>query len=393
MDELYSSVPEKEINSRIDSLRSRMAETDIDGFLLFSTVETFYYSGIGLDSAVYIPKEEEPTHLVKRNIDLAQEFSAIQNVQTFGRLSQIFTTLKIEDHSKIAVELDILPFSYVKYLESTNNKVVLIDGSYDLRNQRSVKSNYEISQISQAAALVDSSFDYCTEIASPEMSEIDLAAKLDSWLLKNGHQGYITTRNFNSALLNYSYVIGKSSSTLNIHFTPISGWGLSLKYPYGPSTKKLGTDPFFVDTCGNNNGYISDTTRTFVFGGFDPVTKEKLDSLIEIKSFLKKVLKPKADLGVIYAESMSLARELGIYDNFMGDSHDKVAFLGHGVGLELDELPILYRNGSKLFDGNVIACEPKYIEERKLLLGIEDTFAINDSGSRLLSKSPDFFEI
>ncbi|MCK4849483.1 MAG: aminopeptidase P family protein [Candidatus Heimdallarchaeota archaeon] len=392
MHNTYSSVSEMEVNSRIDRLRSSMAETDIDGFLLLSTVETFYYSGIGLESAVFIPKEGEPTHLIKRNINLAHEYSAISNIKDFGRLSQIFTTLKINDGSKIALELDILPFSYVKYLQSTKN-VVLTSGSEVLRNNRAIKSNYEVSQISQAASLVDSSFEYCKEIASPEMSEIDLAAKLDKWLLKNGHQGYITTRNFNSALLNYSYVIGKYSSTLNIHFTPISGWGLSLKYPYGPSTQKLGNGPFFVDSCGNHNGYISDTTRTFKFGHFNKGTKEKLDALILIKEYLKRVLKPKADLGAIYAESMSLAKELRIYDNFMGETHDKVAFLGHGIGLELDELPILYSKGSKLSKGNVLACEPKYIEKGKIILGIEDTFAITNSGSRLLSKSPDFFEI
>ena len=392
MHNTYSSVSEKEINSRISRLKSSMSEMDVDGFLLLSTVETFYYSGVGLESAVYIPKEEEPTYLVKRNINLAHEYSAINNIKEFGRLSQIFETLKISDGTKIALELDILPFSYVKYLESTKN-VILTNGSHVLRNIRAIKSNYEISQISQAASLVDSSFEYCKEIASPEMSEIDLAAKLDHWLLKNGHQGYITTRGFNSALLNYSYVIGKSSSTLNIHFTPISGWGLSLKYPYGPSTQKLGNNPFFVDSCGNQNGYISDTTRTFTFGKFNERTKEKIEALIEIKKYLIGVLKPKADLGAIYAESMSLAKELRIYDNFMGESQDKVAFLGHGVGLELDELPILYSRGLKLSEGNVLACEPKYIEKGKIVLGIEDTMAITNSSSQLLSKSPDFFEI
>jgi Xaa-Pro dipeptidase len=392
MDENYSSVSEKEIGSRINHLRSLMSETDIDGFLLLSTVENFYYSGIGLEGAVYVSKEEEPTHLVKRNIDLASEYSAISNIKDFGKLSQIFKTLKINDGSKIALELDTLPYSYVKYLESTKN-VILANSSDILRKIRSVKSDYEISQISQAASLIDSSFEYCREIASPEMSEIALAAKLDHWLLNNGHQGYITTRGFNSALLNYSYVIGKYSSTLNIHFTPISGWGLSLKYPYGPSTQKIGNNPFFVDSCGNQNGYISDTTRTFILGQFDIETKDKLDALIQIKAYLKRVLRPKADLGFIYRESMSLAKELKIFDNFMGESQDKVAFLGHGVGLELDELPILYRKGSKLSEGNVLACEPKYIEKGKIVLGIEDTFAITNSGNCLLSKSPDIFEI
>ena len=393
MNNTYSSVPEKEIKSRVDSLRSTLAKSGIDGVLLLSTVEIFYYSGIGLDGAVFIPKEEEPIQLIKRNMNLANKFSAIQNIKQFGRLSQIFSTLKIADHSKIALELDILPFSYVKYLESTRNNVNILNGSDILRNKRAIKSEYEISQISQAASLVDSSFEYCTEIAKPEMSEIALAAKLDNWLLKNGHQGYISTRNFNSALLNYSYVIGRFSSTLNIHFTPISGWGLSLKYPYGPSKKKLGKEPFFVDTCGNKNGYISDTTRTFVCGKFESDAKGKLEALIQIKEFLKRALKPQADLGEIYVESMSLAKELGIYDNFMGESQDKVAFLGHGVGLELDELPILYNKGHKLFSGNVLACEPKYIEKGKMILGIEDTFAITDTGKHLLSKSPDFFEI
>jgi len=392
MDNTYSSVSEKEIKPRIARLRSVMSKTDIDGFLLLSTVENYYYSGIGLEGGVYIPIEEEPIHLVKRNIDLAHDYSAISNIKDFGRLSQIFTTLKINDGSKIALELDIIPFSYAKYLESTK-KVLITNGGDVLRNLRAIKSKYEISQISQAASLVDSSFEYCKEIASPEMREIDLAAKLDHWLLKNGHQGYITTRGFNSVLLNYSYVIGKSSSTLNIHFTPISGWGLSLKYPYGPSTQKLGNGPFFVDSCGNHNGYISDTTRTFIFGHFNKRTKEKMEALIEIKEYLKRVLRPKADLGDIYEESMDLAKELNIYDNFMGESQDKVAFLGHGVGLELDELPVLYIRGSKLSEGNVLACEPKYIEKGKIVLGIEDTIAITNSGTHLLSKSQDFFEI
>ncbi|MHA1978904.1 MAG: M24 family metallopeptidase, partial [Candidatus Hodarchaeales archaeon] len=330
MHNMYSSAPEREVKSRIDSLKSTITETDIDGVLLLSTVEIFYYSGIGLDGAVFIPKEGEPIHLVKRNLDLAHDFSVIKNIGSFGRLSQIFNTLKIVDQSKIALELDILPFSYVNYLESTKNDVSFLNGSEILRKKRAIKSEYEISQISQAASLVDLSFDYCMEIAKPEMSEIDLAAKLDNWLLKNGHQGYIATRSFNSALLNYSYVIGKYSSTLNIHFTPISGWGLSLKFPYGPSNKKIGKEPFFVDTCGNRNGYISDTTRTFVCGKFDPTTKEKLNALIQIKEYLNRVLKPKADLGKIYRESMALAEELGIYENFMGETDDKVAFLGHG---------------------------------------------------------------
>ena len=144
MENSYSPVPENEVKSRIDDLRSIITKTDIDGVLLLSTVETFYYSGIGLDGAVFIPKEEEPTHLVKRNIDLARNFSAIKTIKKFGRLSNIFSTLNIDNHSKIALELDILPYSYVKYLESKTNDINISDGSDFLRNKRAIKSRFEI---------------------------------------------------------------------------------------------------------------------------------------------------------------------------------------------------------------------------------------------------------
>jgi Xaa-Pro aminopeptidase len=168
---------------------------------------------------------------------------------------------------------------------------------------------------------------------------------------------------------------------------------MSLKYPYGPSAKKIGKKPFFVDTCGNFNGYISDTTRTFIIGQYDKVTRNQIDALIQIKQKLRRELRPNINLGKLYGEIFELAKELKISEHFMGDAEDKVAFLGHGIGLELDELPILYAKGKKAEQGNVLACEPKYIEKGKKVLGLEDSYVIKESGNRLISQSPDYFEI
>ncbi|MFX0211171.1 MAG: M24 family metallopeptidase, partial [Candidatus Hodarchaeota archaeon] len=165
------------------------------------------------------------------------------------------------------------------------------------------------------------------------------------------------------------------------------------KYPYGPSRKKLGKAPFIVDTCGNHQGYISDTTRTFICGKFDKETCNQLESLQQIKQFLQSKLKPEINLGDLYNDVMELSKELKIYDQFMGTSTDKAAFIGHSVGLELDELPVFYSKGPDLVAGNVLACEPKFFIKEKKALGIEDTFAITKSSCELLSKAPDSFEI
>lgn len=389
----YSEIPQSEINSRISKLKSQLNKQNFEGAILFSTPELYYYSGMGADGAIYVSTDGDPVHLIKRNLPLAQSFSQIPIQRNFGRKSKLFDTLEIKSPARIAIEKDILSSSFVDFLQLKSKNIQLVDGSSIFRDLRSKKSKYEINQINKASQLVDQSMEYCTEIATPEMTEIGLASLLEAWLLENGHDGFITTRAFNSELLHYAYVISSSSAILNIHFTPISGGGLSLKYPYGPSRQKLKRKrPFIVDTCGNCRGYISDTTRTFICGQFNKKTLDQLESLQEVKKFLQNKLKPNINLGDLYNDVMELSKELRIYDNFMGSSSDKVAFIGHGVGLELDDLPVFYAKGPDLVTGNVLACEPKFYSENKVL-GIEDTYVITESGNRILSKSLDFVEI
>jgi Xaa-Pro aminopeptidase len=226
------------------------------------------------------------------------------------------------------------------------------------------------------------------------MTEIELSMRLDAYMVENGHAGFITTRSFTSEMLIYSYVVSSSGSTLNTFFTPVSGVGLSLKYPLGPTRQKLGRNrPFLVDSCGNMRGYHSDTTRTFICGKFDDDLSVKLDSLSEVKKLLLKKMKPGVNLGALYSDVIELSIELGIQDNFMGVDDNKVAFIGHGVGLELDELPVFYAKGPDLEQGNILACEPKIITPGRQVLGIEDTYAITSSGNSSLSNAPDRFEI
>lgn len=390
----YSLIPKSEIGTRISNLKVLLQENDCEAALVLSIPELYYYSGLGTDGAIYIPVEGDPVHLVKRNKPFAQEYSQLSEVKLFGRRSEIFETLEVPPKVRIAIEKEILTSSNVDYLESLTNNIELVNGSPIFRNNRSIKSKFETDQIEQAATLVDKSFEYCTEIANSQMTEIELASRLETWLLDNGHDGYISTYAFNTALWNYAYVISSDSSVLNNHFTPISGHGLSLKYPYGPSRQKLGKNrPFTVDTCGNQLGYISDTTRTFICGHFDTETHEQLQALIQIKEFIYKKLKPKVNLGELHNEVLNLSKELKIENQFMGTNQDRTAFIGHGVGLTLDDLPVFYSKGPDLVEGNVLACEPKFYIQNEKILGIEDISVITSNGNRLLSKSPNYFEI
>ncbi|MFW9967001.1 MAG: M24 family metallopeptidase [Candidatus Thorarchaeota archaeon] len=394
MSEVYSRLPKAEIDHRIAQLKDNLLGAELDGAILMTTTELYYYSGVGTGGIVYVPVEGSPIRLVERNMELVESYSLIPEIRPMGRISQLFQTLNVPSGSKIVMEADVIPYSLMSYLQSRADEIQLSDGSDMFRKIRSKKSSFEIGLIEAAARLVDQSFEFCTEIATPEMTEIELSMKLDAWMVENGHAGFITTRSFNSEMLIYSYVVSSSGSTLNTFFTPVSGVGLSLKYPLGPTRQKLGRNrPFLVDTCGNMKGYHSDTTRTFICGEFDNNLSAKLDSLSQVKSFLLKEMKPGVSLGDLYGDVIELSIELGIQDQFMGVCKDKVAFLGHGVGLELDELPIFYSKGPHLEQGNVLACEPKIITPGHEVLGIEDTYVITSSGNKSLSNAQNRFEI
>lgn len=347
-----------------------------------------------MDGVLYIPTEEEPTHLIRRNLILAKEYSQIDSIFKLSTLSETFDRLDIPNRAQLIIEKDVIPVSRFEHLQHlSKNRFEFSDGSALLRQLRAIKSEFEISQIATATQLVDRMFEFCIECATPDMKEIELAAHLNSFLLNNGHAGYVTTRTFNALNLQYSYVISSGSATSNILFTPISGHGLSAKYPFGGSRRKLGTIPFFIDTCGNHNGYISDTTRTFICGQFDEETKDQLDALQAVKQYITNNMRPGTNLGKLFGAVMELSDELGIYNNFMGYLEDKSPFLGHGVGLELDELPIFYKKGPSLEPGHVLASEPKFIDPNHKVLGIEDTYAITTSGNQILSQAPNYFEI
>ncbi|MHA2202298.1 MAG: aminopeptidase P family N-terminal domain-containing protein, partial [Candidatus Hodarchaeales archaeon] len=179
----YTRIPQSEIEHRITRLRSYLRKQNVDGAILLSTPELYYYSGVGYDGAVYIPTEGDPVHLVKRNLELAQSFSQIPTISIFGRKSKLFKTLNINSSAILALKMDVLSFSFVQFLQSKAQNIQFTNCSSILRQLRSIKSEYEINQIKCAALQVDKSFEYCSEIATPEMTEIELAIRLESWLL------------------------------------------------------------------------------------------------------------------------------------------------------------------------------------------------------------------
>jgi Xaa-Pro aminopeptidase len=113
----------------------------------------------------------------------------------------------------------------------------------------------------------------------------------------------------------------------------------------------------------------------------------------DAQAHLERTVRPGITAGQLYDLAVERAGQLGYADNFMGPAESaspgqRVPFVGHAVGLELDEWPALQRGSDAVLEaGMVLAIEPKLIFEGRGAIGIEDTYLLTQEGLQALTFS------
>jgi len=135
---------------------------------------------------------------------------------------------------------------------------------------------------------------------------------------------------------------------------------------------------------------VIDQTRIAVIGRLPAELQRAYEISIAILRRAEQLMKPGNTPESVYLESLRMAEEAGLAEHFMGYGRDRAKFLGHGVGLEIDEWPVLARGFAEpLEPGMVLAVEPKFIFPGLGAVGIENTYVITKSGCCSLSISPE----
>lgn len=195
-------------------------------------------------------------------------------------------------------------------------------------------------------------------------------------------------RAFNQRL-HYGHVFaGATAATPGGYDMPTVGMGLSAAVGQGPSKRTIQRgEPVVVDLVGHYNGYLADQTRLFSIGPIDPFYLEAFEAAKTIEHAVAAAAKPGTSAGDLYELALKTAHETGFAKHFMGEEY-KVTFVGHGIGLEVDEYPFLAKGFDlSLKEGMVFALEPKFIFKGRAAIGIEDTYVVEPQGARRLTVS------
>jgi len=382
----YVLHPKSEIDSRIKKLKDRM--DDIDGALLFQAVDMCYFSGTAQDGLVYIPRDGEPIVMMKRSLVRAKEESPLE-VRPLKNMRNLKEDLGIKSGATIGLEMDVLPCSFYFRVNKALGDVSFVDVAERIKHIRSVKSEFEIKLAKEAAQMLVEGFSTVPDHIKEGMTEVELMCRMESEMRLMGHQGSLRFRRFNSIVPIGHIMSGSSAAIPSFLASPTGGKGTSVVFPHGPGYRKIRrNEPVFVDTVGICNGYIADATRIFSLGKIEPELVKAFEASCQIEEAIAREMMPGRTARELFEISESEGARLGYGDFLGGPVGSKCGFVGHGVGLELDEYPVLAPLDHEIQEGMTIAVEPKIIYPGKGVLGVEDTFLTTSSGALRLTEMP-----
>ncbi len=382
-----------EIDERLKRFRERLAANGVDGAMLLQKTDLYYLSGTDQDAHLWVPAHDRPILLVRKSLERAREDSIIEEIVPFPGFSRVPELIR--KHTKklpkrLGLELDILPsrlyLSYRKLFPDAE----IVDISPLIRGVRMVKSDYEVSCITKAADMADRMYEKVPGFLAESKTETDLALRLEAFYRGKGHPGLVRTRTFNMESLYGHVMAGKSGAVASNSPGPTGGKGLGPFYSQSAGKDKIGKhEPVFVDYAANVEGYIADQARIFSLGNLPEKFHRAHNVMLEVQETLTEKGRPGVRAGDLYNFALKIAEKAGLEEGFMGYP-DPVPFVAHGVGLEIDEWPIIGRNSDTILEkGMVMALEPKFIFPGQGVVGIENTWVVTRRGMIKLNRFPD----
>ena len=385
--------PASELINRIAKLQNEMAIHSLDAVLMVQNADLFYFTGAVQQGALYVPAEGEALYLVRKDHGRARMESGLKEVIPFNSPRDIPGILADFDYKMpkvVGMELDVVPLSVMQRFQKGLGDSVINDATPLIRSVRAVKSSYEINIMKDAALIVDKVCQRVAEVLVEGMTDLELSAELECVARKAGHQGLVRMRGFNNELFYGHTFSGPDSAVPTYSDTPLGGVGLNPSFPQGASYKRVRrNEPVTVDFTGAFDGYVVDQTRMFSIGGLpEKLTKGYVDMVL-IQEHAKQIAKPGASWSRVYDECLRMACEMGYADHFMGSKGAQVSFVGHGVGVELDEYPFIARgfDDYTLQENMTFAFEPKVVFPGLGAVGVENTFWVAESGLKHLTFS------
>ncbi|MDD4169211.1 MAG: Xaa-Pro peptidase family protein [Desulfotomaculaceae bacterium] len=379
--------PKSELDQRVAKLQDRLRQQGIDGVIIVQNADLFYFTGTIQQSHLFVPAEGRPVLLVKKSYERAREGSALDNIvylDSLKEMTAVLQTYGYSDFKTLGFELDVLPTNlYLRY-QKLVSPANIVDVSPLIRTVRMIKSPYELEIFRDVAKIHFEAFSFIRDNLREGMSELKLAGLVEAFSREKGHPGLVRIRGFNQVLTQTLVASGENTGP-SYFWGAVGGKGVSPAFAQGASDKLIGrNESIFVDYGFVLDGYMLDQTRIFCIGKLPDHLVQAYAVAVDILEQMKQLAKPGVACGKLYDLARQLADESAFGKHFTGFP-TPLAFVGHGIGVELDELPVIGHGfETPLEEGMVFALEPKFTFPDGAV-GIENTYLVTKDGLETLT--------
>lgn len=389
-------VPASELDDRLARFRRAMNQNAPEWRMavVFSKVNLFYFTGTRQDSMLMIPRDGDAVLWVRRSYERAQDeslFRDIRPMESYRDAAGAYPAFPAE----LYMETEFVPLAHAERFRKyfPYQRALSADGT--IAALRSVKSGYELAMIRRSGQIHRRVLEERVPgLLREGMSEAAFVTDLYSVLIEEGHHG-IVRFNMLDTEMPFGQVGFGTNSLYPTYFNGPGGCvGLSPAVPLlGSRERKLKKgDVVFVDIGCGYNGYHTDKTAIYAFGGHPGAEAQKQhDRCVAIQSEVASLMKPGVTPESIYRKVVERFDEQFL-TNFMGFGNRRCKFLGHSIGLQIDETPVIADGFRQpICEGMVFALEPKKGIPDVGMVGTENTFLVTPDGG--VSLTGDRFEL
>ena len=370
---------ENELELKWRRIQQAMRQEEADGCLLTMNMNLYYVSGQVFNGYFYLPAEGRPYWFVKRLT--VPETNQVHVIRKPEQMPELFRDLNLAMPRKLLLEEDELSYNdcirlqHVFRAEATGNASALI------RHIRMIKTPWEIEQMRISAKRHEAVYREIPACYRPGMRDVELQIEIEKRMRMHGSLGYFRAFGSNMDIFMGSLLAGENAGEPSPFDFALGGKGIHASGPLGANGTLLreGTT-VMADMSGNYTAYQTDMTRVFSIGKLPDRAYRVHRVALEIQARMERTAKPGVSCAELYRDALAMAGQEGLKDCFMG-THLQAKFVGHGVGLEINELPVLTtRSKDILQPGMTFAFEPKFVLAGIGAVGIENTFLVTDSG-------------
>ncbi len=338
---------------------------------------------------VYVPAQGDPIYFVIRPLG----FDPTPEIDYIRKPEEIPTRLEARGltlPAHVGLELDTMTYSDIARLTKALGSPTVYNASPVLRTARMTKTDWELSQMREDGVKQAEAYRRFTKAYREDMTDVEWQIEMERILRLEGCLGYSRVSG-NLMEINLGSVInGDNADAPPPYEFAMGGAGTDPALPGGAdgTTMQRGTT-VMVDMNGAFNGYQTDMTRVWRIGEIPELAEKAHACSLRILRECERMGIPGTPCSELYNRAMAIVEEEGLSDYFMGH-RQKAAFIGHGVGIELNEMPVLTpRSRDLLAAGMTIAIEPKFVIPHVGAVGSENTYVVTSDGMNPLTIFPE----